>query len=465
MIRYNCKYVYLIGVGGIGMSALARYFMRKEKSVYGFDARSSEICSALEKEGVSIHYKDGVESIPEAICNANPDQLLVIYTPAVNYENEQITYFKSKNIEIYKRAQILGEISHDYFTISIAGTHGKTTTSCMLAHILINSGRKCTAFLGGISSNYNTNFITNNNNNNNNNILIIEADEYDYSFLNFNSDVAVITSIDVDHLDVYKNFDNIKDAFTRFINQIKDNGLLLFEKELLSQIKEVKNIKNLTYSTSSEADYYAKNFSVSGLNTLFDFYSAFNEKKDNCRISICMPGMHNISNALAAAAICRELGLNNKEIINGLKSFNGIKRRYEVQINREDLVFVDDYAHHPEEIKATINATKSLFPEREITVVFQPHLFSRTKTLANEFAQALSLASEVIILEVYPARELPIKGVSSKLLLNKCNALKKELCDKKQLLSLLEKKKIDILLTLGAGDISALVKPIKHMLN
>lgn len=456
---YKC--IYFIGIGGIGMSALARYFHLKGKMVFGYDAVKSDLCVELEEEGMSIYYEEN--SIPKKIKEYNSPKILVIYTPAINKENKQLVYFLNKKIPLFKRAEILGLISENYYTVAIAGTHGKTTTSSILAHILRNSGRKCTAFLGGISKNYDTNLILGNENE----VLIVEADEYDHSFLNFYPNISLITSLDEDHLDIYKDYQRLYLAFFQFTKQIKKEGILLIESNVKGDFHLPKKGVCLKYSAIHEADYFAEDVNIHKRISRFKIKirNLSSEEQYEREIELCMPGIHNISNAIAAASISLQLGLSLDDIAKGIKSFIGIKRRYEIQISRDDLVFVDDYAHHPEEIKATIIATKQFFPDRKITVVFQPHLFSRTKNFAKEFSEALSLASEVIILEIYGARETPISGVDSSLLLKKCNAPKKETCSKKELLKLLDTKDIDVLLTLGAGDISTLVEPIKHMLN
>lgn len=474
--------IYLIGVGGIGMSALARYFLKKGSSVYGYDEVRSDLCIELEKDGINIHYKASVQSIPDIFKRKDELYKLIIYTPAVTQENKELSYFFENGFEIFKRAEVLGMISKDYYTIAVAGTHGKTTTSCILAHILKNSGRECTAFLGGISKNYNTNFLYGNQNE----VLIVEADEFDRSFLNLHVDIAVITSIDNDHLDVYKDYEDLCKSFLEFTSNVKKGGTLIVERDVTKRLlfkEKNQSVSSYSVTGGSEVNYYATNVRVQGGKTRFSI-ETYNPQDSNITSSnihkhnqeifysshttdleFHMPGEHNLSNALAAITVCRFLNLNDYEIASGIKSFEGIKRRYDMQIIRDNLVFVDDYAHHPKEIKATIDTTRKLFPKRKITVVFQPHLFSRTQKLISEFAEALSLASELIILDIYPAREVPIPGISSKSLLDRCSLSQKEICTKDRLLKLLSSKKIDILLTLGAGDIDSLVKPIKHMLN
>ena len=460
------KHIYLIGIGGIGMSALARYFNAKGKNIYGYDKVQSDLCDALQGEGIKIHYNDGIEDIPKYVKEANHNEILVVYTPAISEKNILLNYFKNKGFNTYKRAEVLGMISKESFTIAVAGTHGKTTTSAILAHILANAGKQSTAFLGGISKNYNTNLMLSEKGN----ILIVEADEYDKSFLQLEPDVAIITSVDADHLDIYKDEKDLHDTFKQFASQIRNNGLLLFEDSIMIDFPTPNEGMKLTYSALDKADYSAKNIKVKHGKMVFDLKAldtmpnmSYEKKKKG--LSFILPGVHNVSNAVAASAVASYLGLSFEDIKSGLDTFKGINRRFDVHINTQELAYVDDYAHHPQEVSATINAAKLLFPEREITVVFQPHLFSRTKDFAKEFAVSLSLADKLIVLDIYPARELPIDGVNARMLLRLCTIPKKETCSKKMLLKILEEKNLDVLITLGAGDIGTLVQPIKHLLN
>lgn len=460
------KYVYLIGVGGIGMSALARYFNAKGMYVFGYDKLKSDLCLELEREGIIINTKDQVLDIPDIIKNARYTDVLVIYTPAIPEENQIISFFKDKMYKVFKRAEILGLISRQLFTIAVAGTHGKTTTSTMLAHILKQAGKEATAFLGGISRNYNTNLLLAEEGD----ILIIEADEYDRSFLQVHADIAIITSISPDHLDIYEDEQDLHLAFKQFASQIKDKGLLLFEESIEIDLPVPVGGVRLCYSAKSKADYFSENIRLRNGKMLFDMIAsdimsgiAFEKTQRN--IVLDMPGIHNISNAVAAAAVSCYLGLSCDAVAAGLATFQGVNRRFDKHIDTDKMVYIDDYAHHPEEVSATIDATKQLYPQRELIVVFQPHLFSRTKDFANEFAISLEEADHLVLLDIYPAREKPIIGVNSYMLLDLCNNPKKEVCSKDQLLSVLENKNIDVLLTLGAGDISTLVQPIKHMLN
>ena len=460
------KHIYLIGVGGIGMSALARYFNSKEKMVSGYDKVKSELCIELETEGINIHYSDDVHEIPEPIKNAGFNDILVIYTPAISSENKALSFFTNKGFKVYKRAEVLGMISKQSFTIAVAGTHGKTTTSTILAHILKQAGKESTAFLGGISRNYNTNLLLADKGN----ILIVEADEYDRSFLQLHADIAIITSVDADHLDIYENKEDLEKAFVQFATQIKQKGLLLVEESVSIDFPVPEDGAKLTYSATKNADYYAENIKVKDGKMNFDLKAldimpgmSYEQKQEG--LEFILPGIHNVSNSIAASAVSCYLGLGCKDIARGLTTFKGINRRFDVHLSTSKVVYVDDYAHHPEEVSATIGAAKQLFPQRDLTVVFQPHLFSRTQDFANEFASSLVGANDLILLDIYPAREKPITGVDSQMLLDLCNNPIKEVCSKEELLAVLENKELDVLLTLGAGDIGTLVEPIKHLLN
>ena len=460
------KYTYFVGIGGIGMSALARYFNANKKIVMGYDAQQTTLCNALVDEGIEIHYQDNIANIPQEIITADYNELLIVYTPAIPDNNQELSYFEKNGYKIHKRAEVLGIISQKLYTIAVGGTHGKTTTCTMLAHILQEAGKQSTAFLGGISKNFNSNLLLANKGN----ILIVEADEYDRSFLHLNPDVAIITSIDKDHLDIYENYSKLEEAFIQFTQQIKKNGLLLVESDIDVAFEIPNNGDLWTYSNYKRADYYADN--IKGINgkMIFDMVvldlmsgMAYENKRNNLELN--MAGKHNVNNAIAAATIACYLGLSCEEITSGLKSFKGIKRRFEQHICTDKLVYIDDYAHHPQEINATVIAVKEMYPNRKITLIFQPHLYSRTQNLSAEFATALSSVDELIILDIYPAREDKIEGVDAKMLAELCRNELKETCSKLELLSVLKTKELDVLLTMGAGDISTLVDPIKYMLN
>ena len=452
------KFIYMLGIGGIGMSALARYFKCKGNNVFGYDKVHSDLCKELELEGFKIRYKSDVGDMLELIKDIPSDQLLIIYTPAISSINLELEFLKKNNYNVYKRAEILGEISKACFTIAIAGTHGKTTTTAILSHILKELGMPMVAFLGGVSKNYNTNLLYDKNSD----LFVIEADEYDRSFLHLHPNIVVITSIDIDHIDTYKNKKDLENSFIKFVSQIKEKGLAIIEESISVSFSSVNHVKLLKYSASKKADYYADNISVKNSRVYFDLI--YNDKIKQS-IQYILPGEHNIANVVAAVAVSFSLGLEIDKVADSLVNFLGIKRRFDILINKKQLTYIDDYAHHPKEVTCTIEAVKQLFPERYITVVFQPHLFSRTQHLALEFAKSLSLADQLILLDIYAARESSIAGVSSNMLLDLCTNSKKETCRKQDLLELLNKEKIDVLLTLGAGDIGNLTEPIKYMLN
>ncbi len=457
------KYIYLIGIGGIGMSALARYFNFKGYVVYGYDGVRSLLCTNLEKEGMSINYNEN--NIPNNIKKAMHDELLVIYTPAVSFENTVVKFFLDKKFTIHKRAEVLGYITKKVFTIAVAGTHGKTTTATILSHLLYQSGLEITAFLGGISNNYKTNILLSEKNE----IFIVEADEYDRSFLQLYADIAIITSVDADHMDIYNDLDDLKSAFIKFATQVKNKGCLFVENNIDIDFPYPKHGNLYRYSAKEKSDYYAENINIQDGKICFDINflniitGKVSEKKMN--LDMLLPGVHNVSNAIAALAVGTYLGLPIKKMANKLSIFEGIERRFDRHIETEKLVYIDDYAHHPSELKQTINTVKQLYPERKITAFFQPHLFSRTKDFAEDFADSLSEIDDLFLLDIYPAREDPIVGINSNMLLEICKNKKRDLCSKEDVLNIVSKRKIDILLTLGAGDISSLVNPIKEVLN
>jgi UDP-N-acetylmuramate--alanine ligase len=452
--------VYLIGIGGIGMSALAKYFLLHNKKVYGYDLNISDNTKTLEQLGAIIHYNDEPQVIKELINKNNIENILIIYTPAIPQTSNILKWLNEKNIRIFKRSEILGEICNNYkYTIAVAGTHGKTTTSSLLAHILNNSTHLCCAFLGGILKNYNSNFIFNENTD----YIVVEADEYDRSFLHLNSYASIITAVDPDHLDIYGNYENLKDAFQQFTNKIKPNGKLLIKKPIAFTPKIDENIHMLTYSIKNiNADCYINNVSIINGFYKFDIITPFETIND---IQPKILGLHNLENILAAASMALWLGVNKNVIKSAIENFSGIKRRFDVQINNNHFTLIDDYAHHPEEIKATISSIKELFPSKKMTIIFQPHLYSRTKDLATEFAEALNLADEICLLPIYPAREEKIEGVTSKLIYDKIKNSNKHLIEENQLLNYIKSKKPELIITMGAGDVNKFIEPIKNILN
>jgi UDP-N-acetylmuramate--alanine ligase len=452
------KNIYLVGIGGIGMSALANYFYSQNKNVYGYDRVKSTLTENLEKKGVEISYEDNINSIPLVFNSSSKDQL-VIYSSAIS-NNNILSYFSENSYDVCKRSKALGLISEHYYTIAVAGTHGKTTTSIMLSHILKQSNVNCTAFLGGISKNYDTNFLLSDESK----YMVVEADEFDRSFLSLNPDIAIITSLDSDHLDIYGSYKEFIDTFQKFASQVKKNGYLILEESIVNKFETPKHVNLFTYSHSSISDFYASslNFQSDKINFL---YNEKGKKYNNNNVELSMPGNHNVSNALAAISACSLLDISNKFISQALNSFEGIKRRFDLHINSSEKVYIDDYAHHPTEIIETIKTVKKMFVGRHLTVLFQPHLFSRTDDFKHEFAQSLSLADSLILLDIYPAREKPIQGVDSKMLLDLCVNNSKKLISKNLVIKNLENQKIDILLTIGAGDIADLVVPIKKMIS
>ena len=454
------EHIYFVGIGGIGMSALARYFNAKGKKVSGYDKTPSPITDALTAEGISLHFDEN--HIPKDIKDADFQSVLIVYTPAVSQDSPQLTSFASKKWTVLKRAELLGLITEDAYTIAVAGTHGKTTTSCILAHILKYSDIYCTAFLGGISSNYNTNLILSESGD----IVVVEADEYDRSFLKLSPDISIITSLDADHLDIYNDIDDMKNTFKMFASNTKQNGMLLVNKSIDVDFEAPLDGSFMTYSSTVRADNIAFNLRIEESSQYFDVnfkeimpgqvYEY--ELKD---IQLQLPGKHNVENAIAAIVVASSLGAKQEKIKAAIKDFKGVKRRYDLHAKGK-YVYIDDYAHHPEEIKATLVATKELFPEKKITVVFQPHLYSRTRDFAAEFGDSLSLADEVLLLDIYPAREMPIEGVNSEMLLTQVVDCEKSLLKKSDLVEELTNPKRELLLTLGAGDIDQFVEPLKH---
>ena len=446
--------VYFLGIGGICMSALARYFKAKGKHVSGYDKTPTALTDELIAEGIDVHFEDNIDIVNLKFRNSK-SELLVVYTPAVPKEHKEYCYFMENGFTIKKRSEVLGLITREHFTVAIAGTHGKTTTSSIVAHILKHSGMDCTAFLGGITQNYHTNLLLSDKSN----IMVVEADEYDRSFLTLFPDIAIITSADPDHLDIYGDKKHLEESFNLFAKQVKSNGKLIAKKGLALE-DEIIN-KSLSYSVVSQADFYASNIRVEKGSFVFDLVS----KIENIEaITIDIPGRHNVENAVGAAAAAQLMGVKAKEIKNALSSFKGVKRRFEYQIKSKNLVYIDDYAHHPEELKACINAVRELYPGKKITGIFQPHLYSRTRDFADGFAGSLDLLDECILLDIYPARELPIEGVSSKMLLEKMHIQNKMLLQKNELVKDIKNRELEVLLTLGAGDIDQLVEPIKKAL-
>jgi UDP-N-acetylmuramate--alanine ligase len=441
--------IYFIGIGGIGMSALARYFNQKGCEVAGYDRTRTALTLQLEASGITIHYEDNIELIPK-------DADAIVYTPAIPASHTELLYYLENGYQVVKRSEVLRWITEASFNICIAGTHGKTTISTMVAHILRHSGYGCNAFLGGISANYHSNFWSNENN-----VVVVEADEYDRSFLKLVPDIAVITAMDADHLDIYGTEKEVEDSFIQFSKKIKTNGVLI-SKYGLKRKRELNASKQFTYSLDNEnASVFAKNIKVENGHYVFDIQANGWELID---VQLNMGGLHNIENSIAAIAVARLLKINPEKIKAAVNEFKGVKRRFEYWLNNEDHVLIDDYAHHPEELRALITGVRSLYGSEKITIIFQPHLFSRTRDFAKEFAASLDLADEVILLPIYPARELPIGGVTSELILQKMKLEKKYFLSKEALLLWMQQNKPKIVVMAGAGDIDTVLIRVKEIL-
>ncbi len=451
--------VYFLGIGGIGMSALAQWCHRQGIAIAGYDRTTSSITRSLEQQGVAISYEDRRESIPSEFLEDNTGKL-VVYTPAVSEDNEISKTLKAHSLPFLKRAQMLGLISKPYFTVAVAGTHGKTTTSSMIGHLLKHSGRPCTAFIGGITQNYQSNILIGQEPAGEQ-IMVIEADEFDRSFLTLQPDVAVITSMDADHLDVYGDKQSMHESFREFVGKIKPGGKLFINNQIIDLLRNHVPEGVTVYSYGIEAGVYkAININVEDSKFIFNIQSP---EINMDKINLNMPGFHNVENAMSAIAVGWSLGLDEKEIREAIASYSGVKRRFEFIINQPELVFIDDYAHHPVEIKALLYSVRRLYPKQKITAIFQPHLFSRTRDFYLEFASSLDLATDVILLDIYPARERPIQGVSSNMIAKELT-VPFELSNEDTICELLAEKKMEIVLTIGAGDIDQLVGPIKNVL-
>lgn len=443
------KKVYLIGIGGIGMSGLARYFHKLGCEVSGYDKTETELTMALAKEGIPVVYEDDVSTIDRSF-SAPSEEALVIYTPAVPKELKIKNYFLDKGFELFKRSQVLGIISASRFTIGVAGTHGKTTTSTMIAHILKDSGYDCSAFLGGISSNYNTNVLFGANN-----VVVVEADEYDRSFLTLHPDIAIVTSADADHLDIYGDESHLIESFEMYLDRVVDGGKRIVKKGLPFK-------GDISYSQNVEADAYAKNIHVRDGQFYFDYVSTDVTIE---HVLLGIPGLHNVENAVAAITVARLLKIEDKKIVAALANFKGAKRRFEFIVRNEKHIYIDDYAHHPEELRAFLSSMRKLYPEKKLTVVFQPHLFTRTRDFIDGFAEVLGMADELLLMEIYPARELPIEGVTSSWLLDKVELVNKRVVSPQEVLTITEEEQPELLVTVGAGDIDRLVRPLKDLLE
>jgi len=451
--QFKYKNIYFLGIGGIGMSALARFFNQKGKNVAGYDKVETPLTKALVNEGISIHFDDELEQIDKKYLSKT--STLVVYTPAIPQDHKQWNYFKKEGFNILKRAEVLGLISKASKTLAVAGTHGKTTISTMTAHLLNSSKIKANGFLGGISKNYNSNLVLAENTD----VVVTEADEFDRSFLQLFPHKALISSMDADHLDIYGKKEELQNSFFEFINQIETGGFLIQKCDLPHPYRE--DIKRYSYSREyAGADFYAKNIQLVGDIYRFDLETP---TQTFSNLELGVPGLVNLENAVGASSLAILSGVEEEELRLGLKTYKGVKRRFDYRIKQKDIIYIDDYAHHPEELKAFISSVREIYPKQKISGIFQPHLYSRTKDFAPEFADALGLLDELFLMDIYPARELPIEGVTSEIILKDVRLNNKVLCNKSNLMQLLENKKFDILLTLGAGDIDQFVPQIERL--
>ena len=439
--------VYFIGIGGIGMSALARFFVANGKAVAGYDKTKTDITETLQDLGIEIHFEDSISLIDFKFLK--PETTLVIYTPAVPKDHKELAYFQEKGFNVLKRSAVLGEITKNKFCLAVAGTHGKTTTTSILGHLLYQCNVNVTAFLGGISENYDSNFISKGTD-----VTVVEADEFDRSFLTLSPDMACITSMDADHLDIYGEADELKKSFIDFSKKLKPNGKLFVRNGL--------PIDGITYGIEDDSDYSVQNIKI--INGAYEFdVKTPTQILQNFKFNL--PGRHNLSNALIALAMSVEYGIPQQQLATALASYKGVKRRFTYQIKTDELIYVDDYAHHPQEINALHQAVREMYPDKKVLAIFQPHLFSRTRDFSDEFANSLSQFDEILLLDIYPARELPIEGITSEWLLSKIENPKKKLVQKSELISNIKKSDATVVLTVGAGDIGEEVKHIKKALS
>ncbi len=451
----NYTLIYFIGIGGIGMSNLARYFLSRGNRVAGYDKTETPLTQSLVAEGAQIHYDDDLSLIPSEFLDK--EKTLVVYTPAVPCSHSEFIYFKNNGFALMKRAETLGEITKTSDALCVAGTHGKTTVSGMIAHLLRCSDVDCNAFLGGILKNYNTNLLLSEKSN----YTVVEADEYDRSFHWLHPWMAVITSADPDHLDIYGTPGAYRESFEYFTSLIRENGTLLLKTDSPITPRTRKSVRVYSYS-ADKGDFHAENIRIGGGEIVFDFVSPTGAIED---VSLGVPVKINIENAVAAMAVAQLCGVRPEELKAAIQSFGGAKRRFDFWLKTPQIVFIDDYAHHPQELAASLESIKALYPEKKVTVIFQPHLYSRTRDFADEFAQSLSMLDDVILLDIYPAREEPITGVTSQIIFDKITSKEKVLLKKEKLLDFLKTKDLEVLAAMGAGDIDRLLPEIKQQLK
>lgn len=452
-------YLYFLGVGGIGMSALARWFNANGTTVEGYDKTPTDLTKQLQNEGISVVYDDAVESLPSKLLELPKEEILIVYTPAIPATHRGMQYLLSKGYSIKKRAEVLGLITNNSFTIGIAGTHGKTTTSSMLAHLYKHAGCNVSAFLGGISTNYNTNMLLGDSSKDDH-LVVVEADEFDRSFLQLSPNIIGVTSCEADHLDIYGDEDAVFSSFQAFVDKLPSNGKLFLEHNV-QKLKAHEGTESITYGID-EGEIFASNLKVEEGSFQFDATIKGQVISD---IALQMSGYHNVSNALLAMSIALETGLSLSSIKQGIESYKGVKRRFEKWVDTSSKVYIDDYAHHPTEITTFINSLKALYPKDKLLVIFQPHLYSRTSDFADGFGESLSLADEIWLLPLYPAREEFVEGVNSEMLLSKIHHDHKRIIEDERLLEEVEKYKGRVIATVGAGNIDRFIKDIAHICN
>ncbi|MEQ8474521.1 MAG: UDP-N-acetylmuramate--L-alanine ligase [Marinoscillum sp.] len=443
--------VYFIGIGGIGMSAIARWFNQRGAKVGGYDRTETNLTTKLSLEGMWVHFEDSRKDIPAHFHN--PANTLVVYTPAVPSSHGELKYFQSKQFEVKKRSEVLGMISKDHYTIAVGGTHGKTTTSSMIAHLLKHSEKGCSAFVGGIMTNYESNLIVGNEDA----PVVVEADEFDRSFHKLSPNYTIVTSVDPDHLDIYGTEEELQKAFGQFLQLSGEDGKTLIHYKASEKVN--MHLEHLYYTYGIDGGDIRAH-ALRAVNGIFIFnYQGTRTIKD---VNLLVPGFHNVENALAAITVAVDMGMSSESIKQAMASYRGVKRRFEYIIKSEKMIFIDDYAHHPEEIRAFLRSVKALFPRKKVTAIFQPHLYSRTNDFKAGFADSLSLADELILLEIYPAREEPIPGVTSEIIFSKVFIPQRHLIEKKNLMEVMKERDVEVLVTIGAGDIDKEVPKLKE---
>lgn len=455
----NYKLYYFLGIGGIGMSALARFFKHYNKQVAGYDKTPSNLTGQLEDEGIECVYEESSLTFQQLLKLFKKEEILVVYTPAVPKDHKEYQFFLENNYTILKRSQVLGHISDHFKTIAIAGTHGKTTTTTLVTHLLKSAGINCFSFMGGISKNYNTNLLLGDVNSKDT-WFVVEADEYDRSFLTLHPQIALITSVDADHLDIYGDAGHVKEGYALFAKQVKKDGILVVKKNVDNDLSLTD--KRLIYSLNLNTEYCAQSIVIENAQLTYNIQSPVESIQ---HVSLGISGLHNVENSIAAVAIAQQLGIKGSVIKEALRSFSGVKRRFDYRVKTENRIYIDDYAHHPEELKATISSVRKLYPDKKITGIFQPHLFSRTRDFADDFAASLDLLDACRLLEIYPAREKPIEGVDSAWLLSKMKISDKKVVSKQEVLEEVKNSRPEVLLTMGAGDVDSLIEPLEGILK